>query len=89
MRSGLSRRVDWRCGHCEVEVSCSEASDSKWPLLVKSRQIARVRALKKLLRGSAGKEVEVAHHVRLIAVTGFEGYLRKCVSGIPQPADML
>jgi hypothetical protein len=66
-----------------------KVANSEWPLLVKSRQITRAGALKKLLRGGAGEEAEVAHHVRLIAVTGFEGDLRKGLSGIPQPADML
>jgi hypothetical protein len=28
MRSGLSRTVDCRCGHCELEVSCCKASES-------------------------------------------------------------
>src|SRR6266702_6193009 len=58
-------------------------------LLVKSRQIAGRPAAKKLLRRCAGEEPEVAHHVRLIAVTGLKGDLRKVFSGVPQPADML
>src|SRR5260370_9525812 len=67
----------------------SNAANAERLLLVKSRQITRGSAAKKLLRRCTGEKPEVAHHVRLIAVTGFKGDLRKVFSGVPQPADML
>jgi hypothetical protein len=64
-------------------------AEEGWALLVKSRQIAREGVQEKLFRRGAGEEAEVAHHVRLIAVTGFKGDVREGLSGIPQAADML
>src|SRR6266851_4643784 len=76
-------------GTAKVISHASNVANAERLLLVKSRQIARGSAAKKLFRRCAGEEPEVAHHVRLIVVTGLKGDLRKAFSGVPQPADML
>src|SRR5260221_12919188 len=67
----------------------SKVANTQRLLLVKSRQIARGTSAKKLLRRGAGEESKVAHHMRLIAVTGFKRDLSKGLSDVPQQADML
>ena len=58
------------------------ANIRQW-LLVKSRQIARAGTAKELFRRGIREEPEVVHHMRLIAVAGLKGDLRKGLPGIP------
>src|SRR5215472_14971547 len=80
-------------GACGTEnqgiVHASNLANTHRLLLVKSRQIARRRAEKEFPRRCAGEEPEVAHHVRLIAVSGFKSDLGQAFPGIPQSARML
>jgi len=67
-------------GTAKVISHASNVANAERLLLVKSRQIARGTTAKKLLGGCTGEEPEVAYQMRLIAVTGFKGNLRKIFS---------
>lgn len=61
----------------------SKVTNLDRPLLVKSRQISRERSAKKFLWSRTGKEAEITHQMRLIAIAGFEGDFGKAFSLVP------